>query len=886
MSLNFYCNEEEESNKDESINKYKFLFSNYEKKIPTLSEALIQMYKSLNLNDKLINELTKEIIEKCKERIDPLFKEIKMNYDNITKEDAYIICSYTYESQFQKFSPYKILNINLVSDDRKNGVKNVSKYLYILLKSLRKLPRYYPKNKYLYRCLTCLVNISPESNKNKNLSYIEGNTKTFWGFTSTSPDKKTTYTFLNKEENTKTGTIFLLKGDIWGYNIELFNYFKEKEILLEPERKFVIENVMPPLNNVIYITCNILNSDLILTDNEKGTNLVSHNKIEICDEINSNISDFIVKFEMEAIINNENRYTSGIGVLCNIPSKNMKALITFSHMINLDFLNEGEKILLYINKKEIYINIKLDRYKDTDEDLDFTIIEILEIDNIKNFIEIDKFINSRNYTDSTIIYISLNSNENFYDLIYGKIIEKKEEHYIYDIESKKEGIILLKDNMKLIGILRKNKNKGEADILPVKIIINNINCIRCIYIIKKEDIDKDIKILNNEMNIGDRKDINISDKTFEKISNGNFYMNSINKEIKVIINGKIQHNMFTYKFSREGNYVIYLLFYNILNNTSFMFGDCNSIYELNFKSFNINQVTDMSCMFFNCSLLKELQFKSLITNQVTNMSCMFLGCKLLEKLDLSSFNTNQVADMSCLFFGCSSLKEINLSSFNTNQVNDMSGMFGLCSSLCELDLSSINTNQVTDMSGMFINCSLIKELNLSLFSTNEVTDMSYMFLGCKSLEKLDLSSFITNQVTNMSCMFFSCSSLKQLNLLSFNTNKVNNMSSMFSSCSSLKELNLSSFNTNQVTNMSSMFFSCFSLKELNLSSFNTDKVINSSGMFNFCSSLKKLDLSSFNFNQITNKNDMFALINKSCKIKCSDKKIQKEFNNSIDCIII
>ena len=51
------------------------------------------------------------------------------------------------------------------------------------------------------------------------------------GFTSTSPDPRTTYSFLNKEEKVKTGTIFALKGDLWCYNIELFNYFKEKNII-------------------------------------------------------------------------------------------------------------------------------------------------------------------------------------------------------------------------------------------------------------------------------------------------------------------------------------------------------------------------------------------------------------------------------------------------------------------------------------------------------------------------------------------------------------------------------------------------------------------------------------------------------------------------------
>ena len=532
MSLNFYCEEENENNKEVSLNNYKYIFSNYEKNIPSLSEALIQMYKSLNLDDYIIKELTKEIIEKCKERIDNKFDLIKLKYTNITKEDAYIICSYTYETKIKEFSPYKILNINLTSEDRKNGVRNISKYLYILLKTLRKIPRYYPKDNYLYRCLTIQVNISQDNNKNS--LYFKGNKKTFWGFTSTSQDPKITYSFLNKEEKIKTGTVFTLGGDLWGYDIELFNYYHEKEILLEPERKYIVDNVLPPLNGIINITCTILKSNLVLSDNEEEeSNITSNNENELKYD-NSNLNEYIIKFEMEARINEENKYISGIGILCNISSKDIKVLITYNHLINLTFLNNGEKMILYINKKEKEINIKINRYKYTNEDLDITIIEILDIDNITNFIEIDKFINSRNYINEEICSIGLKKEKKL-ELLNGKIIGKNIDNYICDIESIKEGVIILKDNMKLIGIIKEEEK--EIKFIPMNIIINKINFIRCCYNVKKEDIDKEIQIFNNSTDYG----------------NINY---EIEKEIKVIVNGEIMPNTLKYKFNKEGEYII------------------------------------------------------------------------------------------------------------------------------------------------------------------------------------------------------------------------------------------------------------------------------------------------------------------------------------------
>ena len=198
MSLDFYSEKEEENNRAESINEYKYLFSNYENNPLSLSEALIQMFESCKLDNNEVKELTEDILNKSKESIDSNFDAIKKKYNNITKEDTYTIISYTYESKEREYSPFRILNQNLVSDDLKIGINNVSKYLYLFLKALRKLPKYYPKNKYFYRCLTINVGTSKEPNNEKIMPYIAGNIKKFLGFISVSPDPKNILLFFKK----------------------------------------------------------------------------------------------------------------------------------------------------------------------------------------------------------------------------------------------------------------------------------------------------------------------------------------------------------------------------------------------------------------------------------------------------------------------------------------------------------------------------------------------------------------------------------------------------------------------------------------------------------------------------------------------------------------
>ena len=111
MSLIFYS-KEEDYGKEESVNHYNSLFSSYKNLTPNLSDSLNQMFKSENIDDKKCSELTEDILDKCKNKIEPKLAEIKEKYKNISKEDAYIICSYTCESKESIYSPYKILNKN------------------------------------------------------------------------------------------------------------------------------------------------------------------------------------------------------------------------------------------------------------------------------------------------------------------------------------------------------------------------------------------------------------------------------------------------------------------------------------------------------------------------------------------------------------------------------------------------------------------------------------------------------------------------------------------------------------------------------------------------------------------------------------------------------
>ena len=138
MSDKFYS-QNEELNFDDSLDKYEFLFKDMNSKPPTLEEALIEMFRNAQLSPKESKEIYDHINLVCSNRINEKWDLIKAEHPDISKNDALIISSYTYEPKkmYEKLSPYRLLNTNLIATDRKSGVINIEKYLFLFMIAVR-----------------------------------------------------------------------------------------------------------------------------------------------------------------------------------------------------------------------------------------------------------------------------------------------------------------------------------------------------------------------------------------------------------------------------------------------------------------------------------------------------------------------------------------------------------------------------------------------------------------------------------------------------------------------------------------------------------------------------------------------------------------------------
>jgi len=465
------------------------------------------------------------------------------------------------------------------------------------------------------------------------------------------------------------------------------------------------------------------------------------------------IEKFLCKIFFEKKINGKISKNKALGFFCEM---NKSFSIKYILFTNYNILNEENvnisKILEIEYLSEIgYISKKIEITKKRkiffDIKLNYTCIEILNTDNIKNFFKIESeiFQNDMNLINKNVIMF-----DNNFLSKNGKILSIEDNIIKHNIQINNNfagsPLIIQTDNVNyIIGlfygedlynlaikfnyILENLKNQ-----ITKIALIEETNEITCVYYFNK---DNDyINLIHNYNGLCNFEEILKETREMHlqaRLANDNLYNN---KNIDLFINGEKIDFVYSYKRQNEEQKLIMakFKFKKLIHNASFMFSGCRDLISINLSSFNTSKVTNMSFMFRECESLISANFNSFNTSKVTNMKGMFHSCKLLESLDLSSFKTNKVTDMSEMFAHCGALKSINLSSFRVRNVINMSYMFSFCGGLTSLDLSTFDTCCVLNMSYMFSFCVKLTSLNISLFNT-EGTNIYKIFNFCNSLKK-------------------------------------------------------------------------------------------------------------------------------------------------------
>ena len=186
---------------------------------PTLKEILMELELEEddvkdNLDEKVESIRSKEEYRAC----------------GLSDDEIKAIVLYTF-SQDEGKCVYSYLNKKLAKTRDKTGLTSIRNYLFLLLTALRKLPRYEIKaNMMLSRGICVKVPLTKQE-AHGHQYYEKGKTIKWWGFTSTTVEVSCVKSFIGE-----SGTLFKIGGNgLWGYRIEDFSLFDEKEVILEPE---------------------------------------------------------------------------------------------------------------------------------------------------------------------------------------------------------------------------------------------------------------------------------------------------------------------------------------------------------------------------------------------------------------------------------------------------------------------------------------------------------------------------------------------------------------------------------------------------------------------------------------------------------------------------
>jgi len=150
-----------------------------------------------------------------------------------------------------------------------------------------------------------------------------------------------------------------------------------------------------------------------------------------------------------------NQFFSGTGFFCKIPKIDMVCLLTNNHIINEETFELSPKIKLTINDtiKKI-IDLSKRRFKYTNKEMDYTVIEILEVDDINDSLEIDDYIIGKDYQNENIYCIEYPLGQ-IAKLSEGKVIKRSKWHIVHNLATRQGSSgspLVLKDSHKVIGI--------------------------------------------------------------------------------------------------------------------------------------------------------------------------------------------------------------------------------------------------------------------------------------------------------------------------------------------------------------------------------------------------------------------------------------------------
>ena len=405
----------------------------------------------------------------------------------------------------------------------------------------------------------------------------------------------------------------------------------------------------------------------------KGLNF--NNEIIDVNELEQKVTDDVKKNVIRFEISGGNIQRLASGFLCKIYVNNMPipVLITCYHVLNEEFFKRFK--FLYFSyfsgkeKKEILLDLNIQRIIYLNKEFDATIIEIKETDNldIYSFLEMEKSIDFQNLLlqDEKIYLLHFPKGAQHIHFSKGIIIDitdnNKNFTANYSSEPGSSGCPIINYENNLVIGIHKGSIKGLDKKIGFGIILKNV-----IEIFSKEkykDIIKGYNNLYSPINTMDMIYIIPDDNKPIRLFGGEFaeFVNRNKDVCKLIYNGM--------EFPLTQNF-----------NRSYLTNEDKKKKEFKITLKGIKYVKNMNLMFSRCYCLKKVFATRTDFSKVENMDAMFEWCHNLEEIsDTSLWNLENVKTLKGLFYKCVALKSIpGMNKWNPKKLETCEEMFFGC----------------------------------------------------------------------------------------------------------------------------------------------------------------------------------------------------------------
>ena len=505
----------------------------------------------------------------------------------------------------------------------------------------------------------------------------------------------------------------------------------------------------------------------------------------------------LCKIKFVKIEDGKAKTASGTGFFCEINDINIpfrQALFTNNHVLDENSININKQIEFEYCGEQKKIEIT-NRRKFTNEKLDYTCIEINDLDKINKFFNIDKTIFSdKNSLINKDLFI-LQYPHGTLSIDKGKILDINNNTIEHKIPTQfgSSGSPLIKrySNNLVVGIHCGAKIKNETKEIecnlatPFDAIIEDM-----IYqLIQNKNKAKEYR---NTINLiyNKKSENNYSNRIF-----GEDFVKNNEKNISLIINGERSELAKEYRL-KIGKNNIQMIIKNELINLHSMFEYAESLENIEeLQYLNTEKVNNFSSVFSNCLSLSDIKaLENWNVSNGNNFSCMFSYCSLLSDIKaLENWDVSNGNNFSHMFSQCSSLSDIKaLQKWDVSNGNNFLGIFSYCSSLSDIKaLENWNVSNGNNFSWMFSYCKSLSDVK-PLENWNVLNGNTFysMFSGCSSLSDIKaLENWKVSNGNNFSYMFNECSSLSDIKpLQNWNVSNGNNFKGMFYYCSSLSDV--------------------------------------------------------------------------------------------------